>query len=277
MAVGHRLPIKVGRVFPVGHAVAITAPAGRSARAGARAYAKARRHSRVVRFFRIVIPVGATLAIGTVAVVAIFDPFGRMGNLTLGSVKLEGTKITMEQPRLTGYRKDTRGYEVTAVAALQDVRKPTVIELKEMRARMTMDAEGTQAYLTAATGVFDTQKEQLELTSDIHVRTDKDQEAWLKSARADFKAGTMSSKEPVRVKFPNATVEADSLDITDGGKVISFVGSVRTVLENAPPPQSQAAPAAAPAAPAPAAAPLASAPAGSAARTSQAEPTSLRR
>ena len=257
----------------MGHAVAITAPAGRSARAGARAYAKARRHSRWVRFFRIVIPVGATLAIGTVAAIAIFDPFGRMGTLTLGSVSLKDSKITMEQPRLTGFRKDARGYEVTAVAALQDVRKPTVIELKEMRARMTVDAEGTQAYLTAATGVFDTQKDQLELTSDIHVRTDKDQEAWLKSARADFKAGTMSSKEPVRVKLPNATVEADSLEITDGGKVISFIGSVRTVLENAPPPQSQAAPAAAPAAPAP----LASAPAGSAARTSQAEPTSFRR
>ena len=273
MAVGHRWPIKVGRVFPVGHAVAITAPAGRSARAGARAYAKARRHSRWVRFFRFAIPVGATLAIGAVAVIAVFDPFGRMGNLTLGPVRLEGTKIKMEEPRLTGYRKDARGYEVTAVAALQDVRKPTIIELKEMRGRMTMDQEGTQAYLTAATGVFDTQKEQLELQSDIHVRTDKDQEAWLKSAKADFKAGTMSSKEPVRVRLPNATVEADSLDITDSGKVITFIGSVRTVIENAPPPQSQAASAASPTAPAP----VASAPAGSAARTSQAEPTSLRR
>jgi lipopolysaccharide export system protein LptC len=257
----------------VGHAVAITAPAGRSARAGARAYAKARRHSRWVRFFRFAIPVGATLAIGAVAVIAVFDPFGRMGNLTLGPVRLEGTKIKMEEPRLTGYRKDARGYEVTAVAALQDVRKPTIIELKEMRGRMTMDQEGTQAYLTAATGVFDTQKEQLELQSDIHVRTDKDQEAWLKSAKADFKAGTMSSKEPVRVRLPNATVEADSLDITDSGKVITFIGSVRTVIENAPPPQSQAVSAASPTAPAP----VASAPAGSAARTSQAEPTSLRR
>ena len=243
------------------HAVTITAPAGRSARAGARAYAKARRHSRLVRFLRLAIPVGATVAIGTVAGIAIFDPFGRMGNLSLGPVRLEGTKITMEQPRLTGYRKDARGYEVTAVAALQDVRKPTVIELKEMRARMTMDAEGTQAYLTAATGVFDTQKEQLELQSDIHVRTDKDQEAWLKSAKADFKAGTMSSKEPVRVRLPNATVEADSLDITDSGKVITFIGSVRTVIENAPvQPASEIAPA----------------PTGGPARTSQAEPTSLR-
>jgi lipopolysaccharide export system protein LptC len=252
----------------VGHAVAITAPAGRSARA--RAYAKARRHSRWVRFFRAAIPVGATLAIGTVMAIAIFDPFGRMGSLTLGPVSLSGTKITMEQPRLTGYRKDARGYEVTAVAALQDVRKPTVIELKDMKARMTMDAEGTQAYLTAATGVFDTQKEQLELQSDIYVRTDKDQEAWLKSAHADFKAGTVTSKEPVRVKLTNATIEADALDITDNGKVITFIGSVKTVIEgaSAAPTVAGKPPEAAPAA--------SSTPAGATARTSQAEPTSLR-
>ncbi|HEX8168462.1 MAG TPA: LPS export ABC transporter periplasmic protein LptC [Beijerinckiaceae bacterium] len=248
------------------HGSAITAPGGRSARAGARAYRQARRHSRVVRLLRLAIPVGAALAIGSVTAIAVLDPFGRMGGLTLGPVSLSGTKITMEQPRLTGYRKDARGYEVTAVAALQDVRKPTIIELKEMKARMTMDDQGTQAYLTAATGVFDTQKEQLELTSDIHVRTDKDQEAWLKSARADFKAGTVLSKEPVRVKLTNATIEADTLDITDNGKVISFVGSVRTVLENVQttPPASQNAPAA-------------SLPAGAPARTSQAEPTSVRR
>jgi lipopolysaccharide export system protein LptC len=250
----------------VDHGSAITAPGGRSARAGARAYRQARRHSRVVRLLRLAIPVGAALAIGSVTAIAVLDPFGRMGGLTLGPVSLSGTKITMEQPRLTGYRKDARGYEVTAVAALQDVRKPTIIELKEMKARMTMDDQGTQAYLTAATGVFDTQKEQLELTSDIHVRTDKDQEAWLKSARADFKAGTVLSKEPVRVKLTNATIEADTLDITDNGKVISFVGSVRTVLENVQttPPASQNAPAA-------------SLPAGAPARTSQAEPTSVRR
>jgi lipopolysaccharide export system protein LptC len=221
-----------------------------------------------VRVFRVAIPVGAALAVGSVMAIAIFDPFGRMGGLTLGPVSLSGTKITMEQPRLTGYRKDARGYEVTAVAALQDVRKPTIIELREMKARMTMDDQGTQAYLTAATGVFDTQKEQLELQSDIHVRTDNNQEAWLKSAKADFKAGTVASKEPVRVKLTNATIEADSLDVTDHGKVITFVGSVKTVIENVSttPPAAKKAPET----------PASPAPAGAAARTSQAEPMSLR-
>ena len=152
-------------------------------------------------------------------------------------------------------------FTARAAAALQDIRKPTIIELKEMKARMTMDDQGAQAYLTAASGVFDSQKEQLELHQAVHVRTDNNQEAWLKSAKADFKAGTVSSREPVKVKMSSTTIEADTLDVTDNGRVISFVGRVRTVIESA-----------AGAVPAAKAAPAAEAPA----RTSQAEPLSLR-
>lgn len=240
----------------------MTAPTGRSARAATRAYQKARRHSRWVRLFRLAIPVGAAVAIGTVAAIAILDPFGRMGGISLGPVSLSGTKITMEKPRLTGYRKDNRGYEMTATAALQDVRKPTIVELKEMKGRMTMDEEGTLAHLEAVSGVFDSQKEQLELHQGVYVHTDKDQQAWLKSAKIDFKAGTVSSKEPVKVSMPGTQIDADALDITDNGKVISFIGSVKTVLENVP-------------ATAPASAGK-GANTSPAARTSQAEPTSLR-
>jgi lipopolysaccharide export system protein LptC len=210
----------------------MTAPTAGSVRARSRAYGKARRHSLLVRVFRIAIPLGAAGAIGAVAVVAIFDPFGKIAGLSLGPVSLSGTKITMEKPKLTGYRKDNRGYEVTAVAAFQDIRKPTVVELKDMRGRMTMDESGSQAHLEAAFGIFDSQKEQLELQQEVYVRTDNNQQAWLKSARIDLKAGTLASKDPVRVGMPGTTIEADALDITDNGKVISFIGRVKTMFEN---------------------------------------------
>lgn len=203
------------------------APDGRRARA----YAQARRHSARVQVFRRAIPIGAALAIGVVLTIAVFDPFGRIGGLSLGPVSLSGTKITMENPRLTGYRSDLRPYEVTATAAVQDVRKPTVIELKDMRARMAMDDNGGTARLESATGVFDTQKEHLELKQDIKVTTDAGQEARLRSASVDFKAGTVVSREPVTVTLTNGVVEAEQLEISDSGKAIAFVGRVRTVLD----------------------------------------------
>jgi lipopolysaccharide export system protein LptC len=235
MPVGHRYGIQGGAIR-VDHGVGMSAPAGRSAQAASRAYRRARRHSVVVRFFRFAIPVSAALAIGAVAVIAIFDPFGKMSGLSLGPVSLSGTKLTMEKPKLTGYRKDNRGYEMTATAAFQDIRKPTVVELKEIRGRMTLDEAGTLAHLEAVFGIFDSQKEHLELQQEIYVRTDNKQQAWLRSAKIDFKAGTLSSKEPVKVSMPGTTIEAAGVDILDNGKVITFVSApgqrVTTVLEN---------------------------------------------
>jgi lipopolysaccharide export system protein LptC len=197
-----------------------------------RAYAEARRHSTRVRFLRRAIPVGTALAIGGLLMVTFAEPLNRVAGLTLGPVSLSGTKITMENPRLSGFRKDSRPYEVTAVAAMQDVRKPSVVELKEMKARMVMDDRGGAAHLEAAAGIFDTSKEQLELRQDIRVKTEGGQTAQLKSASIDFKAGTVLSREPVTVTFPNGIIEAQGLEVSDNGKVIVFTGRVHTTLED---------------------------------------------
>ena len=199
-----------------------------------RAYARAQRHSRRVRFFKFTIPIGAALAIGSVLILAFFDPFGRIDGLSVGPVRISGTKLTMEAPRLTGFRKDNRGYEVTATTAMQDVRKPTIIELTDMRARLVMDDSGGLAVVESDTGVFDTQKEFLELKQNVRVRTDAGQQAFLASAVVDFKAGTVSSREPVAVKFTGGSVDADALDVLDHGKVLSFKGRVHTLMEAAP-------------------------------------------
>lgn len=205
--------------------------------ARARAYAQAMRHSRRVRFFKRAIPLGAGVAVALIAGFSFIDPFGRMGGVTLGPMSMSGTQITMERPRLTGFQKDTRPYEVTATAANQDIRKPNLIELENLRARLAMDESGTMARLEATIGVFDTQKEQLELKRDITVRTDSGYDAKLTSAFVDFKAGTVVSREPVKIGLTNGTVEADTLDISDNGKVIVLQGRVRSVFTSpdAPP------------------------------------------
>lgn len=201
------------------------------------AYAAALRHSTRVRFLKRAIPLGAFVSIALVAFVGLFDPFGRLGGLELGPISLSGTKITMEAPKLTGFRQDARPYEVTAVSAVQDVRKPTIVELKELRARIGLDGERT-ARLEAATGIYDTQNEKLVLKEAVRVKSDAGYEAWLKSADVDFKAGTVVSREPVRVTMTGGSIEADTLDLRDGGKIIVFQGRVRTVFT---PEQAQAA------------------------------------
>jgi lipopolysaccharide export system protein LptC len=202
-------------------------PAGRSTRA----YRKARRHSRWVRFAKIAIPLGSLIGIGAVGFVAYYDPFRKIENLSFGSIGVSGTNVTMESPKLTGFKNDNRPYEVTASAATQDVRKPDLVQLKDLRARIVTDERGSVARLQAASGVLDTKKEQMRLRDNIVVTTDAGHEVRLRSAFVQFKSGNVTSNEPVAVSFGNGTIEADKLKVTDNGKIMSFEGRVRTVLD----------------------------------------------
>lgn len=231
--------------------------AGLAGPARLRAHVQARRHSARVRFFKRAIPFAAGGAAVLVLVATFFNPFRGGGGLTLGPLSVSGGKITMESPRLTGFRsKDARPYEVTASAATQDVRKPNVVELKDLRARFSTDEAGGAARLEAATGVFDTQKEQLELRDSVRITSDAGHDVALRSAAIDFKAGTVVSREPVAVRLTGGFVEADGMEISDNGKVMVFTGRVRTTFAAATP------------APPP--------PEGAAPRQASAEPTSLR-
>lgn len=194
-----------------------------------RAHARARSHSARVRGLRVLIPATAILSLAGLAAVTLSNPFGRIApGVTIGPVSLSGTKVRMESPRLSGFRKGARGYEVTATAALQDVRKPSLIELQAMKGRLDTDDKGGFAHLEAAAGVFDTTRESLTLERDIRLWTDKGEEVRLTSAAVDFKAGSIVSREPVTVTVPSGSVVADSLDVVDNGRVISFVGNVHT-------------------------------------------------
>lgn len=220
-------------------------PASRS-----RGFASARRHSRFVRFAKLAIPLGSVLAVALVAFYAYIDPFRNIPGLSIGKIGVSGTQVTMESPKLNGFRNDSRPYEVTASAATQDVLKPNFVELKDLRARIVTDDNGGAARLEAAFGVLDTQKEQMNLRQDVLVRTDGGQEVKLLSAFIDFKSGTVVSKEPVTVMLGNGVIEATGLNVTDNGKVMQFQGRVRAVFESTnkpaqstPPPAGQFAPA----------------------------------
>jgi lipopolysaccharide export system protein LptC len=107
----------------------------------ARAYEQARRHSARVRFYKRVIPIGTAVAVAALVAFALAAPSGP-GGLSLGPISFSGTKVTMESPKMTGFHKDKRPYEVTATSATQDVRKPNVIELNQMRGRLVVDDNG---------------------------------------------------------------------------------------------------------------------------------------
>lgn len=218
--------------------LAITTPETRSpsairAQMRQSAFRAARRHSVLVRLLRRLIPIGAIVAVVGLIVVPFLNPLRHAGNFSLGGISLSGGKVVMETPKLAGYRKDNSPYEVTADSALQDVRNPTQIELVQMVARVLMKSEGW-ININAKSGLFDQQKEKLKLVDDVKIRTDSGYDIRMRTADIDFKAGTVNSREPVKVNLGTTTIDADTLDVKDNGALITFEGRVHALIENAP-------------------------------------------
>jgi lipopolysaccharide export system protein LptC len=151
--------------------------------------------------------------------------------LDVGNMVVSGTKITMEQPHMSGFTPDQRPYEVWAKTAVQDVTDPDHIELKTLRAKVLMEDQSTVT-LDALKGLMDTKQQQLDLHDHIFLQTSTGYEARLSQAFVDMGKGTVSSEEHVDVKLTNGTLTSDRLRITGGGEVVIFEGHVVMYLEH---------------------------------------------
>jgi len=194
------------------------------------AYRAAMRHSRRVRLLRRAIPAFCLAAIAGPVAWGIVSPFARVGmDVTVGPVSMSGTKVTMEQPKLSGFKKDGKAYEVTADQAIQDIKTPTIVELRKLTSRMEQDAK-KYARVTADWGRFDQTADSLDLKGTVRVRTDNGYEADMLSAKVNVKTGDVVSVEPVVVRSLNATVSADRAQVRDNGRHAVFEGRVRSVF-----------------------------------------------
>jgi lipopolysaccharide export system protein LptC len=211
----------------------------------------ARRHSRLVHFLRIAIPAGALLAAIVLVTATYFNPMRILGKLPikLGNLVISGTKVTMEELRMNGFTHDKRPYDFVAGTAVQDVTKPEIMDLKQINGNFQMEGSGT-VNVVAVGGVYNSKKEEMKLEKEITLTTTGYQ-GHLNGATIDMRTGNMVSDNPVEIKLPKGTLNANRVRITDGGSVINFEGGVKMVLvpEKAVKPPAAPAPAAAPGAP----------------------------
>lgn len=193
-------------------------------------FRRAARHSRAVRILRVAVPFGAVACCALLAGIAYFNPF-KTPDMALdkGTLVVTGRKVAMEQPRLTGYTKDSLPYELTARLASQDLTQPGVLELNDLRAKVQTKTQG-QIEISANTGIYTVKADQLQLLDNILVQTSLGYEARLEQASIDMKKGTIVSDRPVKAKFPQGTIESKRLEVSESGSVILFGGGVQTIF-----------------------------------------------
>jgi lipopolysaccharide export system protein LptC len=205
---------------------ALAAP-GRAERE--RAFAAARRHSRLVRLLRKAIPLAI---VGWV----LWAFFGRLlipltttpiPDVAVSTIGIQGSKLTMEQPKLSGFKKDNKGYEVVAEAATQDIKNPSIVELTKPVARIETQ-KGSWVRLSAGSGVYDSTTQKLVVSRDVNVKADNGLDMRMSEANVDFKTGGVVSNAPVAVDMPDGWVKASRMNVTDNGKTILFEGEVKS-------------------------------------------------
>lgn len=203
---------------------------------GDRVFHAAVRHSKHVRIMRIAVPVAVVaVVLGAFAFAMLAKPLRMLAKMPVdvGSLVVSGTKIMMQQPKLAGYTSDHRRYDLTAQAAGQDIAKPDVVELHEIRANMEMKDQ-TMFETTAQYGVYNHKSELLILKDNIVVTSSKGFKAWLSEAVIETKAGKIVSEKPVKVKSGTWTVDGNRMEIVESGEVVRFERGVSVTM----PPQS---------------------------------------
>ncbi len=141
----------------------------------------------------------------------------------LGKLVIKGTKVTMQQPRLSGFTVDSRPYQFIANSAEQEITNPDLMELHEIQAKIEMEDKSI-VNVTSNSGTYDMKTEMLTLVDHVHLVSSTGYEARLSEAAIDVHKGTVRSDKPVWVKLTNGVINAQRLEVLDGGDVIRYGG-----------------------------------------------------
>ena len=201
----------------------------------AQAFRDAARHTRLVKRLRRGIVFGSVALVAIIIGWPLLAPSGQLpGGVTINQATLNGTRVMMDLPKLNGFRRDGRPYEVRARSGVQDIRTPKIIELNEIEATI-QTADGTSVRIVAPAGVFDSGADHMRLStatpSDrIRITSTGGYDALMRSAEMDFKKGDVVSKDPVEVTLKNGSINADSLEIQGHGSHVTFTGNVKSII-----------------------------------------------
>lgn len=193
-------------------------------------FARAASHSARVRLLRRLVPVLAAAALAGVAgVMAVSRLMLPGAQVDLAASAIVDGKLVIADPRLDGFTPDRRAYRVAARSATQAIGEDP-LTLRMLNADMELE-DGSTAFLSADTGVFDPSASLLTLGENASLETTDGVRAHFSGARIDLDAGTFVTRQKVRVSRPGTRIVAGSLAVKDSGRRLVFENDVSVVIE----------------------------------------------
>jgi lipopolysaccharide export system protein LptC len=191
-------------------------------------YTQALKHSTKVKFWKFLFPL---LGLGVIAIIAgtMVIKSVEVPEVAIESIEVNDGKLVMENPKLNGFDKAQRPYNLTASRAIQDASNPNQVELEEINAQLPMSDDLT-ATITAGNGVYDADAKTLELTKSVNLVTSSGMTLKLKDASVDIGNSIMHTNNPIDATSPQADITSDAMMVEDGGNKLIFEGRVRMTL-----------------------------------------------
>lgn len=189
------------------------------------------RYSRRVTLLKRLLP-----AVG-LSLVLLVAAWPRLGPL-LESVRFafpaidlrDARELTMVHPRYAGVDRLNRPYVLTAAVGRQLPDRRDLASLEQPRARMIVHG-GAQVVLTAATGVYQSQAQLLDLFGNVTLTHQNGTRFTTGRAHVDFSAETARGDAPVAGTGPSGTIRAEGFRILNKGDTIVFTGRSHLLLK----------------------------------------------
>ena len=145
-------------------------------------FARAQRRTRLVGWLKIVLPAIAVLAvIGYFAAIKVINSFGDIA-VSMSGLNLDTKSLTIEKPKVSGFKGTAQSYDLSAERAVQDLTNPKKVTLEAISGRFGVQTSDS-ATMAAKSGIYDTDSETLILKDGISVHTTKGYEVHLTEAR----------------------------------------------------------------------------------------------
>jgi len=196
----------------------------------ARRSVETKNHSRFVSFMKLVLPLAALTLI---ILVLVWPQLGSDDvRFQIGFSALKSnveTEPSMTNPRFYGADSENRPYSVTADLARALSKNGAVVKLQVPKADISLK-DGTWLVLTAQSGIYKRDTQNLELDGAVNLFHDSGYEFRAPTAVVDMKAGKVSSDKPVEGQGGFGNIWAQGFYLYNRGRTIYFTGKTRLVL-----------------------------------------------
>jgi lipopolysaccharide export system protein LptC len=190
------------------------------------------RYSRFVTRMKLLMP---AMALGLLLLVAVWPRI--QSTLLRVAVPLPhidtsaARDLKMVNMRYAGFDKHNRPFTITADVARQHPGKDDMVELEGPKSDMTTE-NGTWIAIDAYTGLYQPQRELLDMFGNVEVFQDKGNEFHSDSMHVDIAKGAAESSDAVEGQGPFGVVEAQGFRMEDHGKTIYFIGKSHLTLNS---------------------------------------------